>query len=60
MVRKVYLGEHFLSSAAATSVQFGVSQVINHPDYDSGAINYDFSLLKLDTPVDFAANPEIR
>ena len=41
-------------------MQFGVSQVINHPDYDSGAINYDFSLLKLDTPVDFAANPEIR
>jgi len=60
----VYLGEHDQSTTVPTSVQFGVSQVINHPNYQLvGEMRipvYDFSLLKLASPVDFAALPAIR
>ena len=58
------MGEHDQSTTVPTSVQFGVSQVINHPNYQLvGEMRipvYDFSLLKLASPVDFAALPAIR
>ena len=56
------MGEHDQSTTVPTSVQFGVSQVINHPNYQliTEIPVYDFSLLKLASPVDFAALPAIR
>ena len=44
---------HFLCS-----VRKNVVQIINHPRYNFP--DYDYSLIKLDSAIDFAANPQIR
>ena len=41
-------------------LELGVEKLIQHPDYDPTYTNLDFSLLKLESPVDFSAYPHIR
>ena len=38
----------------------GVARIVEHPSYDTKTNNYDFSLLKLKSKVNFAANSHIR
>lgn len=57
---KVRLGSRYLYRQNNSSLVFGVSQVITHQNHNFTTNNYDFSLLKLATPVDLAANPYIR
>ena len=52
------LGEHDYEVTGETNmVRMMISQIINHPDYDSSTINYDFSLLKLKDTVNFSNYP---
>ena len=37
-----------------------VTTIVQHPDYDNQMTNYDFSLLKLDRPIDFTSTPNVR
>jgi len=58
---KIVLGEHtYTSSSETTILELGVEKLIQHPDYDPTYTNFDFSLLKLESPVDFSAYPHIR
>ena len=41
-------------------VDFSASELINHPDFNSYTLDYDFAMIKLDRPVDFASYPHIR
>ena len=43
------------------SVVIGVAAIESHPQYDSNQVPiWDFALLKLEEPADFAANVHIR
>ena len=54
------MGSRYLYRQNNSSLVFGVSQVITHPNHNFTTNDYDFALLKLATPVDLAANPYIR
>ena len=54
---KVHLGGHYLPDPLIAS---NVESIIEHHQYDSVNTNYDFALIKLSNPVNFAANPHIR
>ena len=41
-------------------VVFEVDSIQIHPDYNSEEIDFDFSMIKLKTAVDFDAHPDIR
>lgn len=47
------LGEDILSTSSPNQVTATVSEIINHPNYDSDTYNNDMSLLKLSSPVSF-------
>ena len=49
----VVLGLESLQGTNANSLTQTVSQIINHPDYNSVTNNNDISLLKLSSPVTF-------
>ncbi|XP_075941278.1 transmembrane protease serine 9 [Anarhichas minor] len=49
----VYLGRQNQQSSNPNEVQRTVTQVINHPGYNSGTDDNDISLLKLSSPVTF-------
>lgn len=53
----VHLGGHYLPDPLIAS---NVESIIEHHQYDSVNTNYDFALIKLSNPVNFAANPHIR
>jgi len=58
---KVLLGEHDLTDSETTSIEMNIAQIINHHQYDKTVnINYDFSLLKLTSKIDFSSNSHIR
>ena len=55
------LGEHDrYSSTESDHVDIEASQIINHPDFSRWNLQYDFTMIKLAKPIDFAANPHIR
>ena len=55
------LGEHEYTDTSETEhLRMDVSQINNHPDYDSSTTDYDFAMLKFATAVDFASYPHIR
>lgn len=49
----VYLGRRFQQLPNANEVSYRVSQIINHPSYNSDTQNNDISLLKLSSIVTF-------
>lgn len=49
----VYLGRQFQQLLNANEVSRSVSQIINHPDYNSRTQNNDISLLRLSSAVTF-------
>jgi len=57
---QVLLGEHDTGISDDNVVRKNVVQVIDHPSYSSSTLDYDFSLLKLDSAIDFAGNEHIR
>ena len=55
------LGDHkYTESSETEHVRMDINQINNHPNYDSSTTNYDFSMLRLATAIDFAAFPHIR
>ncbi|CAH1796669.1 unnamed protein product, partial [Owenia fusiformis] len=46
-------GEHDTTVSESTEVSRTVSQVINHPNYNTGTLDYDISVLKLSSPVTY-------
>jgi len=58
---QVLLGEHDYNSDGETdTLRMGVMTIKNHPDYDGQKYDYDFSMLKLKSEVDFCSYPHIR
>lgn len=58
---QVNLGDHDRSSSTETiMVSKRVKQVITHPNWSWDTLNYDFSLLELETSIDFSASLHIR
>ena len=38
----------------------GIAEITNHPDYNDQTLNYDFSMLKLKSEVNYCNYPHIR
>jgi len=56
---QVVLGEHDKTTAEeSNTVRMDVSSIVQHPSY--AGLDYDFSLLRLNSDVNFNANPHIR
>ena len=56
------LGEHNRDVTDETrTIRSDIAVIVNHPDYNKGTHNnYDFSLVKLTTKIDFAKTPNVR
>ena len=52
------LGDH--KTNKNDHVVFEVESIHGHPDYNADEIDFDFSMIKLKTAVDFNAHPDIR
>jgi len=60
---QILLGDHKItinSQPDLTQLRFDVDRIRKHQSYDKYTTDYDFSLIKLTTAVDFAAHPDIR
>lgn len=58
---QVLLGEHNYNTASeTTSLRMDISQIKEHGSYNDRTTDYDFSLLKTTSTLDFAAYPNIR
>ena len=58
---EILLGEHdYYEEDETISLRMEVAEIFNHPKYDTETVDYDFSLLRLSDPVDFAMYPHIR
>merc|ERR1712013_293159 len=58
---EILLGEHdYYEEDETVSLRMEVAEIFNHPKYDTETVDYDFSLLRLSDPVDFALYPHIR
>jgi len=58
---EILLGEHdYYEEDETISLRMEVSEIFNHPKYNTETVDYDFSLLRLSEPVDFAMYPHIR
>jgi len=58
---RVLLGAHDISDSETTTLEINITQIINHPQYNKIVdTNYDVSLLKLTTTIDFSSNSHIR
>merc|ERR1712106_608886 len=54
-------GEHDVKNQEETSVvRENIIQWVNHPKYDPNTLDHDFSLLKMENPIDFLSHPHIR
>ena len=57
----VYLGEHdYQDNTETDRIVAYIELIRNHPHYYHRTTNYDFSLIKMRTPIDFLSNPHIR
>jgi len=58
---EVLLGEHdYYDDTETVALRVKIARIYNHPGYDAGSIDNDFSLLRLTKHVDFDAHPHIR
>jgi len=58
---QILLGEHDYTTTSETNrIRSDVASVVNHPSYNSNNYNFDFSLVKLSSPIDFSQNSHIR
>ena len=58
---KVLLGEHdYKINGETRSLRMNVVQIKNHPNYDDLTTDYDFSMLKLKSSINFCNFPHIR
>lgn len=58
---QVLLGDHnYSTDSDTTSLRMDISQIKQHSSYNKRTIDYDFSLIKTTTPVDFSGHPHIR
>merc|ERR1719402_821558 len=58
---QVLLGEHDKSTSTESKVvRKKLSAIIDHPDYNNRNFDHDYSILKLDSPVNWAENNHIR
>jgi len=58
---EVLLGEHnYDTEDETTALRMSISEIVQHEDYDPSTTDVDFSLLKLEYPIDFSAYPHIR
>ena len=58
---QVLLGEHdYNLETEANTIRMGISLIKDHPLYDDITTDYDFSLLRLITALDFFLHPQIR
>ncbi|XP_042883169.1 chymotrypsin A-like [Penaeus japonicus] len=54
---KVLIGDHDLSSAVETDSQlYGISQIVDHPNYNTRTLDNDIALVRLSTPIEFAGD----
>eukprot|EP00091_Calanus_sinicus_P005737 TRINITY_DN16238_c0_g1_i1.p1 TRINITY_DN16238_c0_g1~~TRINITY_DN16238_c0_g1_i1.p1 ORF type:complete len:146 (-),score=6.34 TRINITY_DN16238_c0_g1_i1:33-470(-) len=52
------LGEHDITiSAESTMIRKDISYYVNHPNYQRNTTNYDFTLIKLSTAINFCCCP---
>jgi len=57
----VLLGEHDRTTTTeTTTVRMSLSAIIDHPSYDSSTTDYDYSLLRLSSTIDWSSNSHIR
>lgn len=56
---EVILGEHDITTTRDSAITMKVTNIIEHPNYDTGTVNNDFAILKLASPVDLKANRNI-
>ena len=55
------LGEHNYNSDTETNtLRMGITMIKNHPNYNDGTLDNDFSMLKLKSEVDYCSYPHIR
>jgi len=58
---QVILGEHnVLTTSETTMVRRSVSSLKQHTSYNAGNVDYDYSLLKIDPPINFQQYTHIR
>merc|ERR1711931_593746 len=57
---QVLLGEHDYWDDNDGQVRMAITEIINHPNYDSATTDQDFSLLRMADRINWAANPNIR
>jgi len=59
--KQVLLGEHdYWNDWETTTLRMNIENIINHHNYDSESVDYDYALIKLSQPVDFNQYPHIR
>merc|ERR1719430_1756785 len=57
---QVLLGEHDYWDDNDGQVRMAITEIINHPEYDSSTTDQDFALLRMADKINWAANPNIR
>merc|ERR1712183_853321 len=57
---QVLLGEHDYWDDNDGQVRMAITEIINHPDYNSATTDQDFALLRMADRINWAANPNIR
>lgn len=57
---QVLLGEHDYWNDNDGQVRMAISEIVNHPDYDSSNVDNDFALLRMADKINWAATPNIR
>ncbi len=59
---QIVLADHdWTTRRESQDVRFNVAKIIRHPRFDRAAkFDYDFALLRLHRPIDFAQRPDIR
>jgi hypothetical protein len=58
---EVLLGEHdYYDDTEAVALRLSLAEIVNHPAYNPDTTDNDFSLLKLESHVDFDSFPHIR
>ena len=58
---EVLLGEHdYQDETETVTIRAKITKIIAHPMYDSATVDYDFSLMKLKSQLDFSMYSHIR
>ena len=55
------LGDHdYDSTTESNHISVNIALILDHPDYDEPATNFDFALLKMQNTINFTVHPNIR